>query len=82
MLSYEVVVVRTADIAAASMGDCMSEMRNWLDRQGIDLANFRSVSLDEGKIAFDAHFREAEQADRFRATFGSRPVSGNAFLIR
>lgn len=66
----EIVVVRTAEIAVGSIGESMSSMRAWLDHHRINLANFRSVSREVGKIAFDAHFRDVEQAERFRTAFG------------
>lgn len=71
MLSDRVVVVRTADVPNTAIGDQMARMRDWLDRQGVNLAHFRAVSLGRGKVAFDAHFRDVEQAELFQATFGT-----------
>jgi hypothetical protein len=70
MLSDRVVVVRTADVPTTAMGDQMATMRHWLDRQGVNLAHFQAVSLGAGKVAFDAHFRDVEQAELFHAAFG------------
>ena len=70
MQPQDIVIVRTAEQTAGSIAERMSQMRDWLDRQGIELVDFRPIALRLGSIAFEAHFREPRQADLFRAAFG------------
>jgi hypothetical protein len=47
----------------------MGDMRAWLDGNKIELAAFQPIRI-RGGVAFDAQFRNAEQAALFRAAFG------------
>jgi len=64
------LVVRTERLALNLIGDRMGDMRAWLDRNKVELAAFRPITI-RGEVAFDAQFRDAGQADRFRAAFGA-----------
>src|ERR1700722_12859549 len=75
MQSQNPLVVRTAGQFASSIGDRMCEMRNWLDRNRIDLSGFQLVTLSVDNVAFDAQFRDLGHAALFRAVFGSSPAS-------
>jgi hypothetical protein len=63
------LVVRTERQAVNSIGDRMGDMRAWLDRNKVELAAFQPIRI-RGGVAFDAQFRNAEQAALFRAAFG------------
>jgi hypothetical protein len=51
----------------------MSDMRTWLDHQGIQPINFKPITLDSG-LAFDVSFRHPQQAEFFRAVFDPQPT--------
>ena len=70
MQPQNIVIVRTAEQLVSAIGQRMGEMRTWLDRQGIQLADFQLASLGFGSVAFDAYFRESGDADLFRSAFG------------
>ena len=40
-----------------TLGELMSTIRLWLDRQRIDLVNFTFVTTRSGIVAFDAYFK-------------------------
>lgn len=65
------LIVRTVGKSASSIGGRMSDMRDWLDRNRIELAGFRPVTLGVDNVAFDAKFRDLEHAALFRAAFGN-----------
>jgi hypothetical protein len=62
------LIVRTDRMAAHSLADRMADMRTWLDRNKVELAAFRPIAI-RGEVAFDAQFRNIEQAALFRAAF-------------
>jgi hypothetical protein len=63
------LIVRTDRMAADSIAGRMADMRTWLDRNKVELAAFRPITI-RGGVAFDAQFRNIEQAALFRAAFG------------
>jgi hypothetical protein len=64
------LIVRTVRRPASWTADRMAEMRIWLDRNRVELASFRSITLNGGTVAFDAQYRDTGQAALFRAVFG------------
>ena len=67
--TLNLMLVRVAKLPNSSSGLLMSDMRIWLDHQGIQPAGFKTITLDAGNIAFDVEFRHADQATLFRAAF-------------
>jgi hypothetical protein len=65
------LIVRTAAQPISSLGDQMANMRIWLDRNRIDLADFRLVTVSVGNIAFDVQFTYWQHVALFRAAFVS-----------
>jgi hypothetical protein len=65
------LIVRTTGETACAIGNRMGDMRDWLDRNRIELAGFRPVTLGVDSVAFDAQFRDLEHAALFRAVFGA-----------
>ena len=63
------LVVRTDRMAAHSIAERMADMRTWLDRNKVELAAFQPITI-RGGVAFDAQFRNIEQAALFCAAFG------------
>ena len=59
------LVVRTDRMAAHSIAERMADMRTWLDRNKVELAAFRPITI-HGGVAFDA------QIPQYRA---GRPLS-------
>jgi len=70
MQPQNTVIVRTAEQPVSAIGERMGIMRSWLDRRGIELADFELALLGFGSVAFDAYFRGSEDADLFWAAFG------------
>jgi hypothetical protein len=70
MLSRKRVIVRTAEQPVSAIGDRMGVMREWLDYRGIQLTDFRVAPLTRGSVAFDASFRDPQEAELFWAAFG------------
>jgi hypothetical protein len=64
------LVVRTPAETASSIGNRMSDMRTWLDRNRIELAGFGLITLSVDSVAFDVQFCDLGQAALFRAAFG------------
>ena len=63
--------VRVPTLPGGSVGLLMSEMRTWLDHNGIQPIEFRTATLDIDDIVFDVEFRHADQAALFRAAFAT-----------
>jgi hypothetical protein len=63
------MMVRIEHQRGGSIGLLMSDMRVWLDHQGIQPMGFKPITLPFGTIAFDVEFRLANQAALFRAAF-------------
>jgi hypothetical protein len=61
--------VRVANTTGRPVGTLMSDMRTWLDHQGIQPIEFKTTTLDPGNIAFDVEFCDVDQASLFRAAF-------------
>ena len=53
----------------SSVGSLMSDMRTWLDHQGIQPMTFKAITLPFGTVAFDVAFRHPAQATLFRTAF-------------
>jgi hypothetical protein len=66
------LIVRTVGKSASSIGGRMSDMRDWLDRNRIELSRFEVVTVRLGNVAFEAQFRNLEHAILFRAAFGEQ----------
>jgi hypothetical protein len=58
----------------------MSDIRIWLDRNRIDLSDFKLVTLSVGNVAFEAQFGDLGNAALFRAAFGS-PAANNVLPL-
>lgn len=58
-----------------TLGDFMSNIRVWLDRNRIDLAGLDPVPLTRGILAFDAYFRNEEHAVLCRQEFSRQRSS-------
>ena len=61
--------VRVEYSPGTSIGSLMSDMRTWLDHEGIQPRDFKTVTLPFGSVAFDLEFRYVEQATLFRTAF-------------
>jgi len=61
--------VRVEHSRGSSVGLLMSDMRTWLDHQGIQPMDFKAVTLPFGTVAFDLEFRNVDQATLFRSAF-------------
>ena len=61
--------VRIEHLRGSSIGLLMSDMRTWLDHQGIQPMDFKPITLPFGAIAFDVEFRQPVHAALFRAAF-------------
>jgi hypothetical protein len=62
-------LVRVPTLPNGSVGRLMSDMRTWLDHQGIQPIEFKTATLTVGNIACDVEFRDIDQAALFRAAF-------------
>jgi len=62
-------MVRVEHSRGSSVGSLVSDMRTWLDHQGIQPIDFKEVTLPCGGVAFDLEFRHVDQATLFRAAF-------------
>jgi hypothetical protein len=65
------MLVRVPTLSGGSVGLLMSEMRTWLDHQGIQPIEFKTATLAVGDIAFDVEFCDVDQAALFRAAIVS-----------
>ena len=68
-ISSNDLLVRVANAPGGSLGSLMSDMRTWLDHQGIQPIEFKTNTLDVGSIVFDVGFRHVDQAALFRTAF-------------
>jgi hypothetical protein len=59
-------VTRRANL---STGDQLAEMRAWLDREGIRVADLRPLRILHGRAIFGATFVQSSDAERFREAF-------------
>jgi hypothetical protein len=50
------------------IGDIMNEVRSWLDRNGIEPIDFKTVVGRDG-IGFEIRFRTENEAQRFQREF-------------
>jgi hypothetical protein len=48
--------VRVEHLPGSSAGSLMSDMRTWLDHQGIQPVDFKTLTLPFGSVAFDVEF--------------------------
>ena len=67
--SADLTCVRIEHLRGSSVGSLMSDMRTWLDHQGIQPTDFKAITLPFGGLAFDVGFRHPGQATLFRTTF-------------
>jgi hypothetical protein len=63
-----IVIVRVPQ--GDPLGAAMSRIRTWLDSQKIQIAVF-ATAQEAGGHAFKIGFRTSEDAERFRAHFGT-----------
>ena len=70
-ISADLTRVRVENLSGGSVGLLMSDMRTWLDHQGIQPMDFKASTLPFGSIAFDVEFRHPDQAALFRTAFDS-----------
>lgn len=63
--------VKVEYLPGSSVGSLMSDMRTWLDHQGVQPTIFKAITLPLGGIAFDVEFRSPDQATLFRTAFAS-----------
>ena len=70
-ITSNLMIVRVAKLPSGSSGLLMSDMRTWLDHQGIQPVEFKTITFDVGNVAFDVEFRHADQAALFRAAFAA-----------
>jgi hypothetical protein len=70
-ITSNLTLVRVTKLPNSSNARLMSDMRTWLDHQGIQPRGFNAITLDGGNVAFDVEFRNADQAALFRATFAA-----------
>ena len=68
-LTSNLMLVRVPTLPGGSVGLLMSEMRTWLDHQGIQPIAFKTARLEVGNVACDVEFRHVDQAALFRAAF-------------
>ena len=64
MRSIEVIRAANQPIA-----DQLTEMRRWLDREGIQASGLEAVRVLGGRVTFSATFERAADADRFVRAF-------------
>jgi len=69
------LLVRIENPPGASVGKMLSDMRTWLDHQGINPVDFKPVTLAYGGIAFEVFFRHLQQAALFRDAFDARDTT-------
>ncbi len=62
------VIVHLAD--GEPLGDAMSRIRAWLDREKIETATFKTMAAAEGHV-LAIGFRNASDAGRFRDQFAT-----------
>jgi hypothetical protein len=67
--SANLMSVRVELLRGSSVGALMSDMRTWLDHQGIQPTDFKALTLPFGGVAFDLEFRHVAQATLFRTAF-------------
>ena len=65
----DLMCVRVEHLRGSSLGSLMSDMRTWLDHQGIQPTDFKALTLPFGTVAFDVQFRHPGQATLFRTAF-------------
>jgi hypothetical protein len=63
------MLVRVPMPPGGSVGRLMSDMRTWLDHQGIEPIEFKTATLAVGNMACDVEFRDVDQAALFRGAF-------------
>ena len=68
-ISANLMCVRVEHLRSSSVGSLMSDMRIWLDHQGIQPTDFRALTLPFGNVAFDVQFGHPDQATLFRTAF-------------
>jgi len=68
-ISADLMCVRVEHLRSSSVGSLMSDMRIWLDHQGIQPKDFKAITLPFGSVAFDVEFHHRGQATLFRAAF-------------
>ena len=68
-IKSNLMLVRVPNLPGRSTGLLLSDMRTWLDHQGIQPIEFKTATLGVGDIAFDVEFRHLDQAALFRAAF-------------
>jgi hypothetical protein len=61
--------VRVESPLGVSLGVLLSDMRVWMDHQGIHPIDFKSLSHQAGRSYFDIYFRHQQQAALFRDSF-------------
>jgi hypothetical protein len=77
MQPQNLLIVRTAEESASTIGYRMGDMRTWLDHNRIDLSGFKLVTIGVGNVAFDTQFCDLGHATLFRAAFsGAAEPSG------
>ena len=54
---------------ALSIADHLAEMRRWLDHADIRATDLHAARILEGRVAFQATFEQAIDADRFLRAF-------------
>jgi hypothetical protein len=62
------VVIRAETQTNTPLGSIMNEIRTWLDRERIELAEFRTVASSAG-LGFEISFKSEQEADRFQQQF-------------
>ena len=68
-ISADLMCVRVEHLRSSSVGSLMSDMRIWLDHQGIQPMDFKATTLPFGTVALDVAFRHPDQATLFRTAF-------------
>jgi hypothetical protein len=66
--------MRSVEITRAgdrAVGDQLTEMRRWLDREGIRISILQAVRILRGRVTFNAIFEQEMDADRFLRAFGN-----------
>jgi hypothetical protein len=66
-----VPAVRVEKPPGCSLGLFLSDMRTWLDHQGIQPIEFKAMSMETGGISVEVFFGRQPQAALFRQAFGS-----------
>ena len=67
----DLMCVRVEHSRGSSVGSLMSDMRTWLDHQGIQPMAFKAITLPFGTVALDVAFRHPDQATLFRTAFAA-----------